>query len=86
MASNFEAYGFGNPKTEDERAERHEQRYGSRDLPPRGTGRGAGFNPIGALSSIIPAETMAKYGVVIGAIAGAVGAYLLMKKMGMIKR
>ena len=31
---------FGNPRTDEERMQRHQAMYGSKKLPPRGTGLG----------------------------------------------
>jgi len=39
------AYRYGVPRTEAERAERHVARFGTTELPPRGTGRLASRNP-----------------------------------------
>lgn len=81
----METYGYGTgrrysqPRTDEERSRQHQQQYGSSKLPPRGMGLGIGnltsiLNPIAAIDM--------RYVIAIGAVVGAVAAYMLMKRMG----
>jgi hypothetical protein len=74
MDNNFQSYGFG----------------GQRGNPqPGAQGQGFARNPssprgfsIGSLASMVPSSTVSKYGIAIGAVIGAIVAYMVMKKLG----
>jgi len=70
---NAETRRFGNPKTDEERASRHQGLYGTADLPPRGTG----LSIDGTSSSIVSPVIVGIVGIGIGLVLLA---YLSLRK------
>jgi hypothetical protein len=78
MDNNFQSYGYGgqrsgNPQPGAQGAQG--QSFARNPSSPRG------FS-IGSLSSLVPSSTVSKYGIAIGAVIGAIVAYMVMKKLG----
>ncbi|MFA5379520.1 MAG: hypothetical protein WC455_27430 [Dehalococcoidia bacterium] len=75
MDNNFQSYGYGGQRSGNPQPGSQGQTFARNPSSPRG------FS-IGSLASLVPSSTMSKYGIAIGAVIGAIVAYMVMKKLG----